>query len=200
MTNQKVLDRLAQVGYPVASLHELRESGTRYKSAVPVLVDALATPEDLGELEAIVRALSVPWAKKEALAPLIDRFRSLPNTGDRRVESVRWAIGNAIEVLWDDTLYDELVGLLSDRRYGRAREMIVEGTRKSKRPEIVDTLVSLLTDPDVNGHAVLALARVKVPITGARPGLETMLNDDRSWVRTATVRALARAAESEQQR
>ncbi|EGD40659.1 hypothetical protein NBCG_05083 [Nocardioidaceae bacterium Broad-1] len=196
MTNQKVLDRLAEVGYPLASLHELRESGTRYKSAVPVLVDALTTTEDLGELEAIVRALSVPWAKKEALAPLIDRFRSLPATGDQRVESVRWVIGNAIEVLWDDALYDDLVGILSDRRYGRAREMIAEGARKSKRPEIVDTLVSLLTDPDVNGHAVRALARIKVPITGARPGLEAMLKDNRAWVRTSTVRALAKVAES----
>lgn len=194
MSSESLLSALSAAGFSVSSVHELRESGKRYTAAIPVLVEALSQTSDPRELDAIVRALSVPWAKKSALAPLLARFRSLPHEGDPRMESVRWAIGNAIEVIWDDKLYEELVEVAADRRYGKAREMIVEGARKSMRPEVVDMLISLLDDPDVNGHAVRALSKVKLPIGQARVPLEGMLNDDRPWVRTAAERALNASA------
>ncbi len=190
MTSTKLLDELAALGYEVSSIDELRESGLRYVDAVPAILAALAESEDIDEKEWLVRALSYPWAKALALGPVIDEFRALPLDGERRTNSVRWAFGNALEVLWDDSRFDDLVNIVQDKRYGRARQMVVLGMKKSKRPEVGKILVGLLDDPEVNGHAVDALVKLKVP--EARPGLERLTTDERAWVRKAAVRALSK--------
>lgn len=192
MTSPEILDDLAAAGFPVSSVDELRESGLRYKAAVPVLVAALQRSQDAREKQALVRALSVPWAKQEALAPLIEEFRTLPLNAGPQMESLRWAVGNAIEVLWDDSRFDDLVALGRDVRFGKSREMVVLGMGRSKRPEVGDVLIELLDDPVVNGHAVEALAKLRIP--RARPGLERMTSDSRAWVRKAAAKALARLA------
>lgn len=171
-------------------MDELRESGRRYTAATPVLVDSLQRTQNVREKQSIVRALSVPWAKKQALVPLIQEFRDLPIGSGPDVDSLRWAVGNALEILWDDTYFEDLVGLARDERFGKAREMIVLGLKRSKRPEAGDVLIELLDDPVVNGHAVKALARLKPP--RARAGLERMTADSRPWVRKAATNALAK--------
>ena len=79
--------------------------------------------------------------------------------------------------------------LARERSYGRGREMLVLGLARSKRREAGEVLIDLLDDPDVNGHAVKALRKLKDP--RAREGLERMLDDDRSWVRKEAQRTLA---------
>jgi HEAT repeat protein len=185
-----LLAELASVGYPVGSVSELRTSGVRYRDAVPVLVRWLPRADSSSEKEQIVRALSVPWARSEALGPLIQEFRAPPVPGDARQESLRWAIGNALEVLWHDDRFDELVALARDPRFGKAREMVVVGLGRSERPQAGGVLIELLEDPVVNGHAVKALAKLRVP--QAREGLERMTGDDRAWVRKEAQRALAK--------
>lgn len=183
-----LLAQLADAGFPVSSIDELRESHTKYVAAVPILVDALRTAEDLRERQSLVRALTVPWAKKLALMPLIEQFRAIPFQGGPQEESLRWAVGNALEVLWDDARFDDLLLLAADRRYGKAREMVVLGLGRSRRPEAGDALIELLEDPVVNGHAVKALAKLK--LIRSRPGLERMTSDPRAWVRNAAAGAI----------
>jgi len=96
----------------------------------------------------------------------------------------------ALEVLWDDTRFDELVALTTDQRFGSARQMVVLGMGRSKQPEAVDVLVRHLDDPVVSGHAVKALGKVRDP--RARAGLESMTADQRTWVRKAAEKALSR--------
>jgi HEAT repeat protein len=103
---------------------------------------------------------------------------------------LRWTVGNALDVLADDSVFDELAALARDRRYGKARQMIVLGLGKSKRPEVVEVLLSLVDDPDVDGHAVKALGKLKAP--AARAVLERKLDDDRAWVRGEARKALAK--------
>lgn len=185
-----LLADLASVGYVVGSVSELKTSGVRYRDAVPVLVNWLPRVESSTEKEKIVRALSVPWARAEALGPLIEEFRAPPVPGDPKRESLRWAVGNGIEVLWDDARFDELVELARDQRFGKAREMVVLGLGRSKRPEVGTVLIELLEDPVVNGHAVKALRKLRVP--QARAGLERMASDNRAWVRKEAERALSK--------
>lgn len=45
----------------------------------------------------------------------------------------------------------------------------------------VDILVFLIDDPDVNGHAVEAVGKVKAP--AARTALQAKLDDKPAWVR-----------------
>ncbi|HEY8700154.1 MAG TPA: HEAT repeat domain-containing protein [Arthrobacter sp.] len=184
-----LLSELADAGYRVASVSDLRNSGLQYPTAVPVLLRWLAKVP-IEEKEDIVRALSVPWAKSEALDPLITLFKAEPVPSDPKGELLRWAVGNALEVLWDDTRFEELVALTTDARYGKAREMVVLGMGRSKRPEAVDVLIRHLDDPVVSGHAVKALGKLRDP--RARTGLESMTTDKRTWVRKAAEKALSR--------
>jgi HEAT repeat protein len=131
----------------------------------------------------------VPWARDGALGPLVDEFKAIPEPVGPAGQSLRWAIGNALEVLWDDERFFDLLYLARERSYGRAREMVVLGLGRSKRPEAGGILIELLNDPDVSGHAVKALAKLR--LQEARPGLEKMLGDDRSWVRRAARKALS---------
>lgn len=181
-----ILASLQEAGYEVGSLAELRHSGVRYRKAIPILVAALPRVTEKKTLMEVVRALSVPWAKPAATRPLIELFRRVE---DSTGLGVRWAVGNALDVAWNDDDFDELVDLARDRSYGRSREMIVLGLARSNRPEAGDVLVELLKDADVNGHAVKALRKLKLP--AARFGLERMLDDDRAWVRKEAQRALA---------
>jgi HEAT repeat protein len=181
-----ILAKLVEAGYDVGSLAELRHSGVRYRKAVPVMIAALSEITEQKTLMEIVRALSVPWAKPDATGPLVELFRRVE---DSTGLGLRWAVGNALDVTWDDARFDDLVELVRDRSYGRAREMVVLGLARTKRPEAGDILIGLLGDPDVNGHAVKALRKLKVP--GARPGLERMLDDDRAWVRKEVKSALS---------
>jgi HEAT repeat protein len=77
--------------------------------------------------------------------------------------------------------FAELAALAQDRRYGKARQMIVLGLGRSKRPEAVELLVGLVDDPDVDGHAVKALGRLRA--AAAREVLESKCDDKRAWVR-----------------
>lgn len=182
----EVLRDLAAAGYEVESLADLRTSGLRYRDAIPVLLSALQRAADRKVKGEIVRALSVPWAKPAATGPLIEEFKQVE---DETGMGLRWTVGNALEVLWDDARFDDLVALARDGTFGKAREMVVLGLGRSKKPEAGEVLIELLDDPVVSGHAVKALRKLKVP--AARAGLERMLGDERAWVRKEAQRALA---------
>jgi hypothetical protein len=187
---EPILAELAAAGYRARSLADLRHSGVRYRDGVAVLLGWLQRVTDRKVKEEVVRALTVPWAKPAAARPMIEEFRRVDMSVDPTGTGLRWTIGNALDVLADDSVFDELVDLARDRRYGRARQMIVLGLGKSKRPEAVEVLVGLVDDPDVDGHAVKALGKLKAP--AARAVLERKLNDQRAWVRGEARRALAK--------
>ncbi len=185
-----ILAELAAAGYRVRSLADLRHSGVRYREAITVLLDWLPQVTDRRVKEEIVRALTVPWARPAATRPMIDEFRRVDSSVDPTGTGLRWTIGNALEVLADDSSFDELAELVRDRRYGTARQMIVLGLGRSKRPEAVEVLVDLVDDPEVDGQAVKALGRLRAP--AARAALESKRDDKRAWVRREARRALER--------
>ena len=111
-STQLLLDELAEVGFPVVSLTELRTSGVRYRAAVPVLLWWLPVMSDRRVKEELVRALSVPWARPVAALPLIAEFGRVDERVDPTGTGLRWAIGNALSVVADDSVFDELVRLV----------------------------------------------------------------------------------------
>ncbi|WP_353115080.1 HEAT repeat domain-containing protein [Microbacterium sp.] len=157
---------------------------------MPILLAWLDLVSDPRVEAEIVRALSVPWARPTATAPMIEAFRRVPASVDPTGLGLRWTVGNALEVLADDAFFDELVDLVQDRSFGRAREMVVLGLGRSKRREAVDVLLGLVDDPDVDGHAIKALSKLKAP--AARAAFEEKLDADRAWVRSAARQGLAR--------
>jgi hypothetical protein len=137
--------------------------------------------------ESLVRALSVPAARPAAAPVLIEEFRRTPDPSGL---GLGWVIGNALSVVADDSVFDELVALVDDRRYGKARQMIVVGLARSKDPRVVPLLAGLLGDEDVVAQAVMALGKLRPP--EVRPAIERLLDHPRGLVRREAKKALAR--------
>ena len=187
--DELLLSDLRAAGYDVGHVSVLRTSGERYAEAVPVLVDWLPRITDRGLLDSVVRALSVPWAKPAAVDALVRLFETLPP--EEGEMGLRWTVGNALEVVGDDGHFDDLARLARDRRFGRAREMVVlwfGKVGKKRRDDAVTLLLELVEDPDVDGHATQALARLADP--RSREALERMAGDDRAWVRAKATAGL----------
>lgn len=182
-----VVADLVNAGFPVESVWDLFNKRLNYREAIPILLEWLPKISNQGAKEGIVRALSVKWAKPDAAPLLVREFHRVeePSGG-----SLRWAIGNALEVVADDTVFDDLVEIVQDSSYGRARQMIAVALGKMKDPRAVDVLLGLLDDEEVTGHAIMALGRLGAQ--EARPAIEGCLSHPKPWVRKEAKKALAK--------
>jgi hypothetical protein len=187
-----VLADLAIAGFYVQSVGELVDQFARdkvpYVDAIPILIKWLPLVNYDNLKDDIVGTLSVPWAKPLAVRPLLEEYVKIKKTGNAPTCRVRWAIGNALEVLADDSVFKDIVRIAEDRRYGRDREMVVMALGKMKNPKAVKVLIGLLDDEDVNGHAVIALGKLKV--REALPLLEPFLQHPKTWIRNEAKRAI----------
>src|SRR5262249_50443430 len=120
---------LRDAGVPVSDLWELVNARAQYKAAVPVLIDWLGNvearvpgPGGAKVREGLVRALSVPAARPAAAPVLIEEFRKAADPPDA---GLGWVAGNALSVVADDSVFDQIAALAQDRGYGKARQMIV---------------------------------------------------------------------------
>jgi hypothetical protein len=136
--------------------------------------------------ESIIRALSVPWAKgTEASKLLVDEFRNqVSNPG------LQWSIGNALSVVADDDVLDDVVGLIQVKQYGKAREMLVVTLGNMKISCLESFLIGLFDDEDLIGYAIMAPGKLKS--RKARPFIGHALTHPKGWVRREAKKALKR--------
>jgi HEAT repeat protein len=142
---------------------------------------------NLAVKEALVRTLTVKWAKPAAARPLIEEFLHAPHAAET---GLKWAIANALSEVADNSVFDELVELARDKRHGRAREMLAVALAKTKDARAVDILIELLNDEEIAGHAVHALRLLAPP--EAREAIAPFTNHPKAWVRDEARRALAK--------
>lgn len=180
-----VIADLVEAGYPVEWVSDLFNKPMDYSGAIPILRRWLHKIDNLDVKEDIVRALSVRWAKPYVAPDLIVEFLHAP---DYSISSYKWAVGNALSVVADDSVFEDVVKIVQDRQHGRAREMVAVALGNMKNPRAVDVLVELLRDEEVAGHALLALGKLKA--SKAKPFIEPFLNHEKAWVRKAARRAL----------
>ena len=156
---------------------DIPEAGIRaprfdFEAAVPVLVEWLPRAKTALVKERIVRSLTGEKAATPmALRPLVEEFWRAEEHG------LKWAIGNALATLADDSIADDLIELARDTRHGRAREMLMDALARTKDRRALGTLVELVDDEDVGGHAISALRSLgpksSLPyLDRARPALE----------------------------
>ncbi len=181
-----VLRELVAAGFNVQSLGELRQTGAEYPTAIPILLRWLPRVENAQVKEDLVRTLSVPWAAPEAMPALIAEFKRAD--GQERY-GLRWAIANGLAVAADDAVFDQLVALVTDRNYGKAREMLALALGNCRDPRAVNVLIELLADEQVVGHAVMALGKLKPK--AARSHIQGLLKHPEDWVRAEATKALA---------
>lgn len=184
-----IVKELVGAGFPVSHIADLLNQRRVYPSAIPILLAWLPTVENLQVKEVIVRCLSVPFAKPMAAHPLIDAFRRA-HAQDDSVLGLRWAIGNALEVVADDVVLDDMTELAQDRRYGRAREMLVVGLGNMSEQRVIPVLLDLLKDDEVSGHAIMALGTLRA--LAARPHVEPFLRPPKAWVRKEAKKTIAK--------
>jgi len=188
-----MMEDLRQAGYDVRDspqelVWQFGRTKVPYSSAVPILLKWLSRVSSPDVKETIVRTLSVPWAK-EAAPALFREFREAAEPPANET-TWKWAIGNAFSVIADDTIFNDLVDLVRDKRHGRDREMLALALGNMKDERAVDVLIELLQDGQVAGHAIIALGKLKAKL--AEPYIERFLSDPKTWVRQEATKALKR--------
>jgi len=88
---------------------------------------------------------------------LLDEFRRAKDVGPN---SARWVIGDALEVVADDSVFDRVEAILRNPGYGVDRFGVVRSLiRGRKNPRVEPLLRDLLDDPDIGGMAAYVLVR-----------------------------------------
>jgi HEAT repeat protein len=137
--------------------------------------------------EDIVRALSVSWAKPVAAPALVAEFHRMENESNT---GIKWAIANALSVVADDSVFEDIVNLVRDTRHGPARIMLALALGNMKDPHAQDVLISLLDDDLVAGQAIVALGKLKSQ--KAYPLIERFLTHPKAWIRKEARKALVK--------
>ena len=177
-----LLSDIAAEGYDVKSIYELENITKKDEVLVPVIIKHINLVEPPNLKEWFVRCLS----KKgfySASAFLIEEFKHNING------SYKWAIGNAIEIINDPSIYNDLIEIALDRSHKSDREMIVMALgRYKKNIEVRKVLIDLLSDKDVNGHALEALK--KCGEVEDIVYIEPLLSDANPWIKKQAEKAI----------
>jgi HEAT repeat protein len=180
-----VVADLVRAGFQVEVLDELLDKKLDYQRAVSILLSWLPKVSNPDVKESIVRVLSVPLAKPAARL-FVDEFRrAAPDQS-----ALKWAIGNGLEVVADDAVFEDLVEIVRDPKHGKAREMVAAALGNMRNPRAVDVLIGLLEDEEIAGHAIMGLGKLKA--RAARAAIERFLDHPKSWVRQEAKKAIAK--------
>ncbi len=100
-----------------------------------------------------MRRLSVPWVSGQGTEQLIEEFKkAVPHAF-----YYAWAVGNALSIVSVKGFESDIISLCRQKKYGKARQMIVYRLDRIRKPEAEDLALDLLDDPDVRLHAIHAL-------------------------------------------
>lgn len=99
-------------------------------------------------------------------------------------------VGNALDVVANDDVIDEMIDLATDKRHGKAREMVVSGLGNMTDRRVVPILIELLKDDEVFVNAMVGLSKLGGP--SARASVEPFLRHPKGWVRKEAKKAIGR--------
>jgi HEAT repeat protein len=176
-----VLCEVRSKGFSVHSFAELRRV-KQYQQLIPLLLKWLRQVDDKDLKEDLVRTMSLPCAGPEVARAFVEEFRAADDF------FLKWAIGNGLSIVADDTVADDLFELVRDRRHGRAREMLALALANLRDPHAPAVARKLLSDEDVQGHAVIALRKLKA--YEAKDDVARLLKHPKSWIRAEAKKAL----------
>lgn len=182
----ELVEALRQEGFAIDGIADLFNQRHNYQRAIPILLGWLPSISNSHVKQDVVRALSVrKWATPRVAPALVKEFESAE---DDSGTGLRWTIGNALEAVADQSVHEDLIRLALDRRYGRAREMLVLALGRLSDDRSLGALLELLEDDEVSLMAMSALGKRKATV--ARPKLEGFLKHPDSSLRKEAKKAL----------
>ena len=125
-----IIADLAQAGYTVDSVWEFVNTGVTYSTAIPVLCKHLKLAYHPKIREGIARALTVKEARGIAGQDLVDQLKM---RADESPNEARWALANALTVVADSSLADEIDLLLKGHRCEDVRERLQVALKRALR-------------------------------------------------------------------
>lgn len=180
-----ILAELRQAGLTVNGISDLFNYGLDYRRAISALLKWLPKVHNLDVKEGIVRALSVSWARPAAAPLLIEEYRRAPD----QPPGFKWAVGNALGVVADDSCFEEIAELARDTRHGKARDRLLAALGTIRRPEAIEVLIELLDDEDMALWAARVLGQKHVD--RARAKIQELVDHAEPAVRAQATRSLA---------
>jgi HEAT repeat protein len=208
----------------VQSVYDLVNTPESYPEAIPILLHLLPEISEPKIKEGIVRALTVKEARGIAARPLIEEFKRIDvppripePEGERdryghlirdytpeerrlyNLSNLKWLIGNALSVVADESVTDEIVELLMDKRHGGTRSALLHALLRLKPANRIEILLELLDDEDdgVSIQAALVLGRLRVQAARDKIADRFLTHPD-SWFRQQAKRALAKLDKARQ--
>ena len=183
---------LRSLGLAFEELDDLRRLPRKDRRALVPLVNALQTSTYKPLVQHIASVLGSRWARPDSAPALIAKFRSVDPATDPGTDSIRWAVGDALRVVADDAVVDDVVQIACDKTHSFHRGGVVEalGNMKTNRQRIVPLLLDLLDEPAVAVFAINALGKLRA--VEARGRLEAIYLGGDSFARRRAGQALKR--------
>jgi hypothetical protein len=139
---------LAALGFDVEAPGDLYGQGLDYRSAIPLLIRWLPLIENPDVKGDLMRALSIEWARPAAARPLVDELRRAVGMAGPEYELVCADAANALSVVADDSIVDDVLELVQDERVEvEARAMLVEALGNMTDPRAAQAVVQVLESP-----------------------------------------------------
>lgn len=162
-----VVQDLVQAGFDVEFVEDLYEQDRDYSAAVPVLLRWLPRVESRDVKEGIIRALSIEYARPVAARPLVDELRAMLPVRGQEADDMRWVVANALDVVADDTVLDDLLALMHDERLDvDGRALLLRALGNMQDPRAVEHVLQVLREGDQHEvplliSGVIALRRLR---------------------------------------
>ncbi len=156
--NDRLLTELNKVGIIIDDIYDLVNTNVPYPEAVPILIKFLKDGiSHQGIKSGVIRALAVPEAKGKIGTILLNEFYNTPTDNI----SLRWTIGNTMEVVISEEDIDEVIKIVGDKVNGMSRQMFALALGKIPSEKSEDVLIQVLNDDEIAPHALEALGKLK---------------------------------------
>lgn len=154
-----LISKLSTLGIRINSIWDLVNTREKYPQAIPLLIEYLPSVENFREKEGFVRALTVREAKGLAVPALINEYKKAA----KQHKSLRWAIGNAVNVTITKDYLDDVISIVSDNSNGESRQRFVTALGKFKTEKVKQVLTKRLNDenPVIKKEAIKILKKFK---------------------------------------
>ncbi|HPN71535.1 MAG TPA: hypothetical protein PLZ32_18540 [Saprospiraceae bacterium] len=157
--HQELTEELEKIGIIINNIFDLVNTKIKYPKAIPILIKHLQKNYSEKIKEGIIRSLTVIEAKGKAVPILVNEYLKIPKDN----ESIRWAIGNAVNVTITKEEAELIFPIVLNKGNGLSRQMFVAALGKINTEKVREILKQLLNDEDkvISEEAQKALKKLE---------------------------------------